>query len=595
MFGHPHLKLVQRLRVRSLRGERHAHLILSTGAAEEQHELARDLQGGGRAAVLFDPREREVDSRGDPGGRVEGAVLHPGRARVDRDARKAIGELSGVAPVHGRPPAVQETGFGEQESTDAHRSEPSSGRGPLSEPGRERAVSHPSPGDATHDKHGIGCPPNSVIVALRKEREAARSCDLPVTNGRDNLDLVTGASAVEEAVRCREDLEGTDEVELVHRRHDQNNDRGPHDGKSLRCPAGLCKRQRRALAEIVGLLSAFAVFRTAPSSEGGLVMLKIAFAGTFAARLEAPVRARLQLPCEIVVGDEASIVPQLSDVDVLITLAFTREMASAARRLKLVQVPGAGLDRIDIAALPTGARLANAYGHEIGIAEYVIGAMLSFTRELGRLDAALRRGCWESQWAVGAPPPCVWPELAGKTLGILGYGRIGACVARRARAFDMQICAIRRDVGRSLEDDLALLGGLEILDEVLERSDYLLIALPATTATRGLIGDKQLDAMKPTAILVNISRAQIVDEEALYRALAKRRIAGAALDVWYRYPTEPGPTFPATQPFHELPNVLMTPHVSGWTDGMLEARAALIAGNIQRIAHDEPPLNLIPR
>src|SRR3989454_4132716 len=100
--------------------------------------------------------------------------------------------------------------------------------------------------------------------------------------------------------------------------------------------------------------------------------------------------------------------------------------------------------------------------------------------------------------------------------------------------------------------------------------------------------------MKTTAVLVNVARAEIVDEAALYRALAERAIAAAALDVWYRYPTQAGPTLPARQSFHELPNVLMTPHVSGWTEGMLSARAKLIAENIHRTARGEPPVNLIP-
>jgi phosphoglycerate dehydrogenase-like enzyme len=322
-------------------------------------------------------------------------------------------------------------------------------------------------------------------------------------------------------------------------------------------------------------------------------MLTVALAGTFAGSLEAPLRAQLGVPCEIVVADERAIVGKLGDVDVLVTMSFTREMGAAARRLMLVQVPGAGLDRIDRAALPAGTALANAYGHEIGIAEYIFGAMLAIARDFGRLDTALRRGVWASQWAVGTPAPPPWPELAGKTLGILGYGRIGAALARRARAFDMEICAIRRDVARSASDDLALLGGLEILDEVLRRADYVAITLPATAATRGLIGEAQLATMKRTAVLVNVARAEIVDEEALYRALAKRVIAAAALDVWYRYPTDAAPTPPARPPFHELPNVLMTPHVSGWTEGMLQARVRVIADNIRRIARGESPENLI--
>jgi phosphoglycerate dehydrogenase-like enzyme len=321
-------------------------------------------------------------------------------------------------------------------------------------------------------------------------------------------------------------------------------------------------------------------------------MLGVGFAGTFAASLAEPVRARLELPCEIVVADEAGIVPRLPAIDVLVTLAFSREMAAVARRLKLIQVPGAGLDRIDRAALPAGVRLANAYGHETGIAEYLLGAMLALTRDLARLDAALRQGRWESQWAVGAAAPPAWPELAGKTLGVLGYGRIGQALARRARAFDMEVLAIRRDAARPDPHGVASVRGPEALDDVLARSDYLAITLPLTPETRGLLGERQLHAMKPGAIVLNVARAEILDEDALWAALAERRIAGAALDVWYRYPRDAGPTFPATRPFHELPNVLLTPHVAGWTEGMLDARAGLIAENIRRTARGEPPLNL---
>jgi phosphoglycerate dehydrogenase-like enzyme len=320
-------------------------------------------------------------------------------------------------------------------------------------------------------------------------------------------------------------------------------------------------------------------------------MLRVAFAGTFARSIEGRVRAHLELPCDIVAVDEAGVVPKVSDVDVLVTMVFTAEMAAAAPRLRLIQVPGAGLDRIDRAALPPGAWLANVHGHETGIAEYVMGAMLTLTRDFARLDAALRGGVWESQWAVGAPAPPPWPELAGRTLGVLGYGRIGQALARRARAFDMQVRAIRRDHTRP--DPHAIVLGPDALDEVLSGADYLAITLPLTPATRALIGEAQLRAMKATSVLVNVARAEIVDEDALYRALAERWIAAAALDVWYRYPSSPGPALPARRPFHELPNVLLTPHVSGWTDGMLEARARVIAENIRRTAQDEPPLDPI--
>lgn len=320
--------------------------------------------------------------------------------------------------------------------------------------------------------------------------------------------------------------------------------------------------------------------------------MRVAFSGTFAARLAGPARARLPVACEVIVEDEEAIVGLLADVDVLVTLAFTRDMGRAARKLRLVQVPGAGLDRIDRSALPSGTLLANAYGHEVGIAEYVLGAILALARDFARLDRALRQGVWESQWAIGAAPPPCWPELAGKTLGILGYGRIGQCVAKRARAFDVRILAMRRNVSQPASGDVLVLGP-GALDEVVSQADHLVITLPLTNETLGLIGERELGLMKRHAILVNVSRAAIVVEDALFEALSERRLAGAALDVWYQYPTASGLARPARRPFHELANVLMTPHVSGWTQGMLEARAGIIAENICRIAEGLPPINLI--
>jgi phosphoglycerate dehydrogenase-like enzyme len=259
----------------------------------------------------------------------------------------------------------------------------------------------------------------------------------------------------------------------------------------------------------------------------------------------------------------------------------------------LIQVPGAGLDRIDRAALRSGMHLANAYGHEAGIAEYVIGAMIALTRSFARLDAKLRNGGWESQWAIGAPAPPLWPELAGKTIGILGFGHIGEALAVCARAFGMKLCAIRRQPQAKPPDGVSFIAGPERLDEVLRQSDYVVITLPLLAKTRHLLDAQRLQFMKPTAYLINVARAEIVEEAALYRALASGGLAGAALDVWYRYPAAGGASLPATQPFHTLGNVIMTPHVSGWTEGMPSARAKLIADNIARLARGEPPQNAV--
>jgi phosphoglycerate dehydrogenase-like enzyme len=322
--------------------------------------------------------------------------------------------------------------------------------------------------------------------------------------------------------------------------------------------------------------------------------MRAAFAGSFAVRLIEPVRRRLTMSCEIVSGDEAGILRELGDADVLVSMAFTKEMARAGPKLRLVQVPGAGVDRIDRSQFREGLALANAYGHEAGIAEYVIGAMIALTRSFQRLDQKLRAGQWESQWSIGTPAPPLWPELAGKTLGILGFGHIGEALARRAHAFDMKVCAVRRHAQSDVPRGLTFIGGPERLDELLALSDYLAVTLSLSPETRGLIDARRLGLMKPSAYLINVARAEIIDEQALYDALALRRLAGAALDVWYRYPASVGATAPATAPFRELNNVILTPHVSGWTEGMLEARAGVIAKNIERTARGEAPLNAVP-
>jgi phosphoglycerate dehydrogenase-like enzyme len=235
--------------------------------------------------------------------------------------------------------------------------------------------------------------------------------------------------------------------------------------------------------------------------------MRIAFAGTFAVRLAEPVRMRLSVPCEVITDHEMGIVSRLGSVDVLITMCFTKEMADAGPRLKLIQVPGAGLDRIERAALRPGTRLANAYGHEVAIAEYIIGAMIALQGSFGRIDAKLRCGHWESQWAVAAPPPPPWPELAGKTLGILGFGHVGKAVARRARAFDMQVCAIRRQAGVKTPAGLSFIGGPEQLDDVLREADHLAITLPLSPQTQGFLDARRLRLMKSTAYLINVARA----------------------------------------------------------------------------------------
>ena len=308
-------------------------------------------------------------------------------------------------------------------------------------------------------------------------------------------------------------------------------------------------------------------------------MLQVAFAGTFSATLEPSVRARLTMPCDVVMGDETGIVSRLGDVDVLVTLAFNREMAAAAKNLKLVQVPGAGLDRIDRSALPAGASLANVYGHEVGIAEYVLGAMLALTRSFCRIDASLRRGVWESQWGVGGSPPAPWPELAGKTLGILGYGRIGQALARRARAFDMDVKAFRR---RPLPSGVADVRMVSSLEEVLTDADHVVVAAPYTPKTHHLIDADAFSQMRKGVHLVNIARGGLVDQDALRTALDDGTVAMATLDT-----VDPEP-LPAGHWLFTHPRVRVSSHVS-WSSPAGGRRIfELFLENLGRQVRGEP-------
>jgi phosphoglycerate dehydrogenase-like enzyme len=278
----------------------------------------------------------------------------------------------------------------------------------------------------------------------------------------------------------------------------------------------------------------------------------------------------------------------LASADAVVSMDWSRDMPPAPR-LRLLQLPGAGTDDIDFDAVPAQAYVCNVYEHEIGIAEYVLAAMLQWTMRLPVLDAALRRGDWWGSHLCGP----AHGELHGQTLGILGYGRIGQETARRARAFGMQVRACSR-TARAGDGLVGEVQGLESLDSLLAESDFILVSLPLNQTTQGLIDKTRFGRMKPHAVLINVARGAIVDEAALFEACRERRIGGAVIDTWYRYPQPQAPQgAPAGHPFHELDNVIMTPHASAWTEGLRPRRNRAIALNLDRIAHGESPENLV--
>jgi len=228
------------------------------------------------------------------------------------------------------------------------------------------------------------------------------------------------------------------------------------------------------------------------------------------------------------------------------------------------------------------------YGHEYGIAEHVFMVMTALNRELFIQDAELRRGNWGHRG--------YYRELRGRILLVVGLGHIGAEVVRWGRFVNMRVTGITRSPSpeRGQQFGLEALGGPGDLDTYLANADFVVLAVPHTPQTGAMVGRSQLQQMKPTAYLINVARGPVVDEAALYTALKEGAIAGAGIDVWYCYP-EPGQTqqMPSTYPFHELDNVILTPHTSGMTDGTFQHRWAAVAENLRRLAAGEPLKNIV--
>lgn len=278
-----------------------------------------------------------------------------------------------------------------------------------------------------------------------------------------------------------------------------------------------------------------------------------------------------------------------AEADVVIGIRFDASLPRP-ERLRLFHLPAAGYDAVDFAALPQGAMVCNCFGHEHAIAEYVLAAMLQRTVPLADADRKLRQGEW-AYWA--GSPARLHGEMAGTTLGLLGFGHIGKAVAVRARAFGLRVHVANRS--RVPEGELVdRYFPLPAPAEFWQGADTVVVTVPLTPDTRGIVGRDALAAMRGDAVLVNVARGPVVDEQALFDALRDRRIGGAVIDTWYQYPAaDDACGAPSSLPFHELPNLLMTPHMSGWTRGTICRRQETMADNIRRRMRGEPCENVL--
>jgi len=259
----------------------------------------------------------------------------------------------------------------------------------------------------------------------------------------------------------------------------------------------------------------------------------------------------------------------------------TGRVIERAFNLRVIARAGAGLDNIDVvAAKAQGIEVVNAPdANSVAVAEHTMGLILALARHLPRADSGLKSGLWEKSALLGM-------GLWDKTLGIIGFGRIGREVAKRAQAFGMNVVVNQR----RLTPELALEEGVTAMDlvDLLKTADFVTLHVPLKTETKGLIGQKELALMKPDAYLINTARGGVVDEAALLAALDENRLAGAALDVFVKEPA-------VDNELARHPRVIATPHIAASTGDAQRAAALTVVEQILHlvtIADTDNPLSL---
>ncbi len=283
--------------------------------------------------------------------------------------------------------------------------------------------------------------------------------------------------------------------------------------------------------------------------------------------------------------------PDPANCHILVSGVPDKEIVEACTNLKYLIIPWAGLPRATRKLMLDYPHIAvhNIHHNALPAAEMAFLLMLALMKNIISIDSAFRRHDWSMRYVEN------WAELvSGKKALILGYGFIGQRIASRCLAFDMDVSAINKS-GKPPKDDKIKIFPPSALDDLLPRTDVLFLSLPLTDSTKGLIDKRRLSMLPEGAIVVNVSRGRIIDEKALYEILKSGKIK-AGLDVWYNYPesVEDRKNTPPSQfPFHELPNVIMTPHMAENTDRTELLRAMEIARLLNMASKGEPLPNSV--
>ena len=291
-------------------------------------------------------------------------------------------------------------------------------------------------------------------------------------------------------------------------------------------------------------------------------------------------------------GDGARRVPErlteeIRDAEVYCGFGLPREAFRAADRLRWVHSGAAGVD-VFPELRESDVVLTNSAGlHAEPMAEHALAMMLHFARGLDVAEAGRREERWAHPELAGRDSPV--RELAGATVGVVGYGGIGSAVGRKAAALGARVVALRRDPAGEPPAEVDRMWGPDGLDRLLESADHVVLTVPSTPATEGMIGLRELSRMGQDAVLINLARGDVVDEDALVEALEEGRIRGAGLDVFEEEP------LPAGHPLWTIDRAVLTPHTGGISPRFWERETDLIVENIRRYRAGEPLLNVVDK
>jgi phosphoglycerate dehydrogenase-like enzyme len=321
-------------------------------------------------------------------------------------------------------------------------------------------------------------------------------------------------------------------------------------------------------------------------------MLKVYIPESYVPNTAPKLRELLPAGVEVTEGPES---PQPADCDILVHGFVKRAWLAASPNLRAVIVPFAGVpvETYELLGEFPQISLHNLHFNDAPTAEFAIALLMAAAKFLIPSDRKLRLGDWHDRYE--ATPTEI---LAGKTALILGYGAIGRRIAPVCQALGMAVVGVRRHEPANPEERGVAVYSVRHLHELLPQADALLCVLPETPETTGLIGAAELDLLPRHAIVVNVGRGPVIDEAALYHALAQRHIKAAGIDVWYNYPhgkEARSHTLPSVFPFHELDNVVMSPHRAGWLSAAEEERLAALAELLRFAAAGRPMPNLVDK